>query len=101
MSSMWMFGRCPVERAFESRGHAIVGGFIGTRQPGGRHGARAQLLKHFFPEFGVFAGLVHFGRVKGDPAGLQLAVMAGNAILLEHGARGRRLRTARSGKQES
>ena len=54
-----------------------------TRHAGRRHHAGAQLADHLFPDLRMVADRVEVGRLEREVGGLELVVVAGDAVLIE------------------
>src|SRR6185295_2774673 len=83
-----------VERRLEPRRGAVGEGLVRPWSSRRRHRPAADLAHDFFPLVGVFADARQVQSVERQSRRLQPAVVAGDAVLVEHGARrrgGRRL----------
>src|SRR5262245_46521750 len=89
-----MLERGMIEPRFEPGRGAVRERLVGTRTANRRHGAGPELPDDFFPHVRVFADLFHVQRVEREPGSLDSRVVAGDAVLVEHGA-GRRARRLR------
>src|SRR5439155_1084765 len=86
----------PVEGGLEPRRGAPGERGVGPRTSNRRHRARPNLAHDLFPHVGVLADPRQVQHVERESAGLHPLVVAGDAVLVEHGARWRVGRLRRS-----
>jgi len=82
--------RSGVDRGFERASKRIVSGSIRPRLTRRWHQTGSKLARHFFPQLGIFAGMIDIGLIEGQIAGLVVVIVAIAAILIQK----RALRTA-------
>ena len=85
-----------IDLAFERTRHGAIRRRIRTRTSRRRHRTGAQLRDDFFPHLGIGARRREVQAIEIEPGGVELLVVAGDAVLVEHRARGRGCRGSRS-----
>ena len=77
-------GRGLVNRRFEPGGKRLVGRRLWTRSTGRRHRARPQLPNDLFPGVRVSPDMIEVVGLEREASSLQPAVVAGDAVAVEH-----------------
>ncbi len=78
-----------IQAGFELLGERVYGHAVGTWRTSGRHHAGPDLAHGLFPTIGIFAGIREIQLVQHQTGGLDLLVMAGDAIAIEQRLFGR------------
>ena len=95
-------GHCRVvERCLEVSSEAIVGGLIRPRHACGRHRPSPKLADHLFPHLRTFRYIRDVHLTEHKSRGMQLLVVADDAVLVENrpvGCGGRRIGTRRAAR---
>ena len=93
-----MLERGAVEPGLEPGHHRVRHRLVRPRPSGGRHRARPQLAHDLFPHLRVLAHMRQIQRVERQAADVGALVVAGDAVLLQHGAERRIGSRARGGR---
>ena len=87
VSGIGFCGDGRIQRPLQVSGDGIIGGFVGPRRAWRRHLVRAEFGSDFFPDLGIAADTLKIQLVDHQAGGLALLVVAGDAVLREHGGR--------------